>query len=89
MGVWGCLFVCFFVSVDKIKSFIFFPTAQMTAETMHSRCTKLFDGILDIDDKVIVLDARDTKTEGVATLKAVLKQRKENIIVGFSKITRK
>ena len=61
----------------------------MEAEPLHSKCTQLFDGILDIDDEVIVMDARDTKSEGVARLKAVLKRRKENIIVGFNKVTRK
>ena len=58
----------------------------MNVETLHTKCTKLFDGILDIDSEVIVLDARDTESEGMKRLKAVLKRRKENIIVGFSKL---
>ena len=43
---------------------------------------KLFSDTLDIEETVIVVDAR--KEDGMAQLKAVLKKRREEMIVSFT-----
>ena len=68
------------------KYLFFFSTAKRNAEDLHTKCTKLFHDMLDIDSEVIVLNASDTESDGMKKLKDVLKRRKENIIVRFNKI---
>ena len=41
----------------------------------------MFDGILDIADEVIVVNAKDDQCEGMNTLKEILKNRRDEIAV--------
>ena len=41
----------------------------------------MFDGILDITDDVILVNAKDDSCEGVKALKEILKNRRDEIAV--------
>ncbi|XP_072021491.1 death-associated protein kinase 1-like [Amphiura filiformis] len=58
---------------------------KRAAEHLLRQSQKMFDGILDIEDSVIVVDARDVHCKGVESLKNVLKERKK-CIVGTEKL---
>ena len=51
---------------------------------MVKEAQRLFSDTLDIEDTVIVVDARKEDSEGMTTLKQVLKKRREEMIVSFS-----
>ncbi|XP_072020237.1 death-associated protein kinase dapk-1-like [Amphiura filiformis] len=61
------------------------PEGEKAAEFLLRQSKKMFDGLLDIEDSVIVVDARDERCKGVETLKKVLKERRE-CIVGTKKL---
>ena len=49
-----------------------------------SEAQKLFSDTLDIEETVVVVDARKGDSEGMTKLKEVLKKRREEMIVSYN-----
>ena len=57
---------------------------ERIAKNLLRRAREMFDGILDITDDVILVNAKDDSSEGVKALKEILKSRRDEIAVSES-----
>ena len=58
-------------------------SGQRAGSNVVKEAQKLFSDTLDIEETVIVVDARKEDSEGMTKLKQVLKKRREEIIVSL------
>ena len=75
-----CFIIKFLKSVVKLGK-------QMASKYLRQART-LFKGVLDIEDELILVDARNEKSEGFEVLKNVLKKQREEIIVSIITLVR-
>ena len=57
---------------------------ERIARNLLRRAQIMFDGILDITDDVILVNAKDDSCKGIKTLKEILKNRRDEIAVSES-----
>ena len=62
---------------------VIFLAGNLAGSNVLKEAQKLFSDTLDIEDTVIVVDARKENSEGMTKLKQVLKKRREEMIVSL------